>query len=68
MRKMNVVLLIFFSFAGPKKYFANLFEGDIAVRDDDDELTSSQDAFLRHTSLNWPYNHVPYYVDENSIR
>ena len=70
MRFQEVLLLLLFYFGKTRKFFNNMFEGDIAMRDEmnNDDKDLAYEAFLRHSSRKWPYNHVPYYIDENSIR
>ena len=66
-----LVMLLCLSYLGKmEKFYSGMFEGDIAVREIniDDNAEESYDAFLRHTSRKWPFNHMPYYIDESSIR
>ena len=68
LKSFFVVLVCSTLFAQANKFFANLFEGDIAIRDEAQDDGNAQDAFIRHSSRKWNYNLVPYYIDENSIR
>ena len=61
-------MILLLSNLGCPKYFNDLFEGDIAVRDDELGDDDTQDAFVRHASKKWAYNTVPYYIEESSIR
>lgn len=63
-----ICMILLLSTLGWANYFNNLFEGDIAFRDEVLGDGGSQDAFLRHSSKTWAYNTVPYYIDETSIR
>ena len=64
----GIFVILLLSTLGWAKYFNDLFEGDIAVRDDELGDDDTQDAFVRHSSQKWAYNTVSYYIDESSIR
>ena len=71
--KLSVILVMLLCLSylcEMEKFYSGMFEGDIAVREIniDDKDEESYVAFLRHTSRKWPFNHVPYYIDESSIR
>ena len=63
-----IFVILLLSTLGWANYFNDLFEGDIAFRDEVLGDGGSQDAFMRHSSKTWAYNVVPYYIDETSIR
>ena len=66
--KFFFVVLVCSTFVQSKKFFSNLFEGDIAIRDEAQGDGNTQDAFIWHSARNWNNGHVPYYIDEKSIR